>query len=53
MKQSYKRRAYVLLLILLFIVCFENDQNVLRGGTVSTVAKHAHDIVETALNVIT
>lgn len=28
-------------------------QNVLRGGTVSTVAKHAHDIVEAALYVIT
>lgn len=28
-------------------------QNVLRGGTVSTVAKHAHDIVETARYVIT
>lgn len=28
-------------------------QNVLRGGTVSTVAKNAHDIVETALYVIT
>lgn len=37
----------------MFIVCFKNDQNVLRGGTVSTVAKNAHDIVETALYVIT
>lgn len=36
----------------MFIVFFENDQNVLRGGTVSTVAKHAQDIVETALYVI-
>lgn len=39
--------------VLLFIVCFEHDQNVLRGGTVSPAAKHAHDIVETALYVIT
>lgn len=55
MKQSYvkKNKAYILLLILMFIVCFENDQNVLRDGTVSTVAKNAHDIVETALYVIT
>lgn len=45
--------AYFLLLIFMFIVCFENDQNVLRGGTVSTVVKNAHDTVETALYVIT
>lgn len=37
----------------MFIVYFENEQNVLRVGTESTVAKNAHDIVETALYVIT
>lgn len=37
----------------MFIVCCPNDQNVLMGGTVSTVADNAQDIAEKVLHVIT
>lgn len=37
----------------MFFLCFPNNQNVQIGGTVSTVANNAQDIVKTELPVTT
>lgn len=39
--------------VVIFLSRFPNNQNVQMGGTVSTVANNAQNIVETLLNVIT
>lgn len=48
-----KENITILTKVVIFLLRFPNNQNVQMGGTVSTVANNAQNIVETLLNVIT